>query len=225
MRFFAKMCIFVEKNKHMKKLLFFCFFVAGCTGNSTQDPVTFDEVTPDSKKEYHKTDSLVVDTVKAFSISSLSDFSQNFADSLLVVDSRFSQWDTLLFPDRFQAVSKEKWKANFGKDSLVFARWEFKDSIQTKNAFYNWLDCFGTKCKSVELNSEKRIQKQAFFILLTNKQLLFVESKKRLKFEDLHAFFSEQLKRETLLFWLQQETSGKVNWMKADAWKNWNQND
>lgn len=30
----------------------------------------------------------------------------------------------------------------------------FTDSIKTKNAFYNWLDCFGTNCESIQLNKK-----------------------------------------------------------------------
>lgn len=30
--------------------------------------------------------------------------------------------------------------------------YSFSDTLKTKNAFYNWLDCFGSSCESVQLN-------------------------------------------------------------------------
>lgn len=30
----------------------------------------------------------------------------------------------------------------------------FSDSLKTKNAFYNWLDCFGSDCNAVSLNED-----------------------------------------------------------------------
>jgi hypothetical protein len=30
----------------------------------------------------------------------------------------------------------------------------FSDTTKTKNAFYNWLDCFGSNCNAVELNKD-----------------------------------------------------------------------
>lgn len=36
--------------------------------------------------------------------------------------------------------------------SATFCYYTFSDSLKTKNAFYNWLDCFGTDCASIQLN-------------------------------------------------------------------------
>jgi hypothetical protein len=55
------------------------------------------------------------------------------------------------FVDRFNAKSFFKNVIYKNGDSINHNRWTFKDSTQTKNAFYNWLDCFGTRCTSVKL--------------------------------------------------------------------------
>ena len=52
-----------------------------------------------------------------------------------------------MFVDRFQPKSILKLDLNTKTDKIFFGQWTFRDSLKTMNAFYNWIDCFGTNCK------------------------------------------------------------------------------
>src|SRR5688572_21608872 len=41
-----------------------------------------------------------------------------------------------------------------GPSSASVYYYTFSDSLKTKNAFYNWLDCFGKDCDAVQLNKK-----------------------------------------------------------------------
>ena len=67
--------------------------------------------------------------------------------------------------DRYESNTKKKLKFKskktiaYGETSRLNPTAEvyyytFSDSLKTKNAFYNWLDCFGSDCNSVSLNED-----------------------------------------------------------------------
>lgn len=108
---------------------------------------------------------------------------QETADSLIVQDSltvngamgpfiqqELLEFDTLSLDDfhlldRFSFNSrkkiefKSKEQVNYGENTRVSPRaqlfyYSFEDTSSTKNAFYNWLDCFGSDCAMVKIEEE-----------------------------------------------------------------------
>ncbi|HIP36959.1 MAG TPA: hypothetical protein EYG85_08895 [Crocinitomix sp.] len=56
---------------------------------------------------------------------------------------------------KIQFIGKEK--VSYGKTLMVAPKadlfiYHFSDSIKLNNAFYNWLDCFGSNCQEVKLH-------------------------------------------------------------------------
>lgn len=81
------------------------------------------------------------------------------------------------FPDRLQFLKKELLVVQ--KDSLIYevAIWEFVDSLQTINAFYNWLDCFGSHCESVKIGERKYLRdKSSKLIWVSDHYIFYVKS-------------------------------------------------
>jgi len=80
------------------------------------------------------------------------------------------------FVDRFNAKSFFKNVIYKNGDSINHNRWTFKDSTQTKNAFYNWLDCFGTRCTSVKLFEPFKSGSNEALIYFSQKSISYISS-------------------------------------------------
>ena len=80
------------------------------------------------------------------------------------------------FVDRFNAKSYFKNVIFKNGDSINHNRWTFKDSTETKNAFYNWLDCFGTHCTSVKLFETFKSGSTNALIFFSQKSISYITS-------------------------------------------------
>ncbi len=94
--------------------------------------------------------------------------------------------DTHIF-DRFgfnssyklQFVGKNK--VPYGKSSMVTPKanlfvYNFSDSIKLNNAFYNWLDCFGSDCQAVKLNEDiDAVKTPPSFTLVYDTTIVMIE--------------------------------------------------
>lgn len=88
----------------------------------------------------------------------------------IFINNQLEGFDTLLhtknhpidrfsFNQKVKVEFKSKTEVEYGKDKMVTPRadffyYSFADSTKTKNAFYNWLDCFGGECDKVKLNED-----------------------------------------------------------------------
>ena len=94
--------------------------------------------------------------------------------------------DTHIF-DRFgfnssyklQFVGKNK--VPYGKSSMVTPKanlfvYNFSDSVKLNNAFYNWLDCFGSDCQAVKLNEDiDAVKTPPSFTLVYDTTIVMIE--------------------------------------------------
>ncbi|MEN9914841.1 MAG: hypothetical protein RL528_1605 [Bacteroidota bacterium] len=53
---------------------------------------------------------------------------------------------------------------------------DYLDSNSMKNAFFNFLDCFGKDCKSIELFQKVKFSKTFFMLITTTKSIHIIES-------------------------------------------------
>ena len=81
-----------------------------------------------------------------------------------------------VFQDRFNARSVKKLDLQFKDGMAFFGQWTFKDSIKTMNAFYNWIDCYGEKCKSIRFLEEARFQPEPMLIFLNDTSITYISS-------------------------------------------------
>ena len=136
------------------------------------------------------------------------------ADTLLP-DSYWVKWDTVLFADRFGPKSSEKWIVTGKKDSLVLLRYTFKDSLQTKNAFFNWLDCFGPRCRPYRVGDNLRLPKRQGLILVGAKNLLFVEGNKAVNELLIRNLLEEKPKKQFWIYSIAIPKKGKTTWKRV----------
>ncbi len=80
---------------------------------------------------------------------------------------------------KLQFVGKNK--VPYGKSSMVTPKanlfvYNFSDSIKLNNAFYNWLDCFGSDCQEVKLKEDIDVVKTSpSFTIVYDTTIVMVE--------------------------------------------------
>ena len=105
----------------------------------------------------------------------LNDFKVNGINAISL-----SYLDDNLFPDRFGPELSYKYQLNFEVDKVKFYNWNYSDSVKTVNAFFNWIDNFGKRKKSIYVGEEKNFQKDPLLFLIGDTSLIFIEAKNKL---------------------------------------------
>lgn len=193
----------------------FVWLVAACGGES-EKTVAYDELAPGSDKYKHAQHS---DSTKGKEADDRPKESPFLAivDTLLP-ESNWVKWDTLLFADRFGPDFSEKWQTTNERDSLVLLRYTFRDSLRTRNAFFNWIDCFGPARKSYVVGDNIRIRGRAALWLVAEKEMIFIESGKpvneQLVRELLNKDPKKDPKKENWMYLISIPRSGKTTWKR-----------
>ena len=83
--------------------------------------------------------------------------------------------------DRYELVHKEKIQVSSNTTGIEsgeaelyqMTSHEFRDTILCKTAFYNWLDCFGSKCSELRVDEDQKglPKMEPFAQKLTRKKL------------------------------------------------------
>lgn len=197
-------------------------FLFACTSH-TDETVDFDQLAPSSKRYKDGFTDAKKDTLKITDERPEKSLFLSVVDTLMN-DSRWVKWDTVLFPDRFGPKSQEKWMAIGSNDSLVLLRYEFKDSLRTKNAFFNWIDCFGKHCTSYVIGDNIRIPHRNGLFLVGAKELIIVEGNKPVNEQLIRAVLAKEAaagkkpkpEKENWLYVVSIPKSGKTTWKRID---------
>lgn len=164
-------------------------------GEQKEELVDISDVIPSS--ENYK-DDVKIDTTTNSSDSLLRHFDINLIPELKLVDSKLFPVTSTMLPERFAAKSFVKMAIQTSNDSITFCQWKYKDSIKTMNAFFNWLDCFGAKCKSLRYRESAKFQKDAMLIFVNDTSIIYISSNKMLS-PDLWIKYFE--KRSKIMEW------------------------
>lgn len=200
----------------MKYAFFVLFLVGlGACSHPKEETVDLDDLAPVSERYKEGVNEENPETVV------IKDQRPDQSPFLAVIDtlmkeSRWIKWDTLLFPDRFGPKSAEKWQVLGGNDSLVLLNYTFKDSLRTKNAFFNWIDCFGPKCSSYVIGGNLRIRNRNGLILVGEKQLFFFESGKALDEKKIRMQLQKDPEKENWIYLIRIPKTGKTSWKRIE---------
>lgn len=210
-------CVNFRENLNAMKeillVLLILFLYSSCSQKKEETTINLADITKHSSRyKEGKIQKNKPDTITLFS-TTLTENYCGILDSFLIKKESIQKVDTLFLPDRFNAKKTVKfyWKEN--ADSTNFMDWEFKDSIQTENAFYNWMDCFGKKCKSLKIGEKSKIQKRSLLILVNHNHLLLIDSDKKIDYKKWISVLKHQLFGENWKFILVQPKNGKSTWM------------
>jgi hypothetical protein len=202
--------------KNALLILLGSLLLLSCKPDKEAETVDFNDISKPSDKyrEGDSTRQTIVTT--GFFIDSLEPRWRQFTDSMHWDKKTVFGLDTVIFPDRFGAAKSHKFYCKTLQDSVVFMHWQFRDSIQAQNAFFNWMDCYGKRCKSVRIGEETNLSPRASFFLLQNKELIFAESRQKINFER-YLEILESLKFEKQWKYLViQAPKGKAKWNVVD---------
>jgi hypothetical protein len=191
-------------------LIYLVFVLFACQSES-EETVSYADISPSSTKN---------STVKKDTSSAVLNEKPTKSLFLQLTDSLFpdATWkvlDTLLFPDRFGANKSEKWVVMTTNDSLTFMQFQFSDSIRTKNAFFNWIDCFGTNCTSFKIGGNVKIKNRNALLLVGNKQLVLIESARKIDEKGIVVSLERDTTKQNWSYLVSMPRKGKSNWKKV----------
>jgi hypothetical protein len=157
----------------MRKLI--VVFLAGCVLCACEEPkeelIDFNEIAPQSEK-YKDGENSKPDSVEQPDFG----FDLHLARELGIEVMQLDSFPEPMFPDRFVPRSIQKMTLQLKEDAIFFGQWVYKDSIKTMNALFNWMDCFGPKCKSLKYLQPTNFQKESMLIFVNDTSLTYISS-------------------------------------------------
>jgi hypothetical protein len=204
----------------MKYLLLLSLsFLVACQSAKKEERIDMSDIIP-SSEDYAEGDTLKVEEF-VNDYDSLSLDLKTWLDTSKIDRQSVTKWDTTLFCDRFVHKSREKILFSTQNQMFQLARFTFKDSLFAKNMFFNWMDCFSAKCKSLQLWESKRLVAESFLIVVFEKQMWYITSNESIDTEMFLDKLTELYVKQTPLYVLAQKKSGKTVWWGKveDKWQ------
>lgn len=168
------------------------------------------DILPSSERDYD-----AVDTVRVTGSddSLLQSFNSNgFSfDAAELVSKK-------LLPSRFGPDSSYTVQLISNADTLFFHYWIYSDSSKVMNAFYNWIDCFGSNCKSFHIGEERNYQMNAMHILVGDKKLIYLEGEE-LDFNKWYAYCDSIGADNDWSYAIEQRKKGRSRWFRFEEGK------
>lgn len=179
-----------------------------CNSESKTDVVDSKEIIPQSENYGNETDEKdrAADSVD-------TSFNLKLAKELDIAAKGFQRIESPFFLDRFTPKLNLKWQIDLDPDKVFIGQWSFNDSVATMNAFYNWLDCFGARCKSFKFLEKVNFQPDNFLVFLNDTSITYISSSTKLNKEAWRLYFEEQNFVTEWDLILHQTRRGKVNWL------------
>jgi len=155
--------------RYLQYIAIFALLIS-CGGKKEEDVVDLKDIIPQSER--YKNGPL--DTLKKDTID--YGFDIRLAEKAGITVMELDLHVEPVFQDRFNARSVKKLDLQFKDGMAFFGQWTFKDSIKTMNAFYNWIDCYGVKCKSIRFLEEAKFQNDPLLIFLNDTSITYISS-------------------------------------------------
>ena len=151
-----------------------CFFILACSANNNQKREKIENKNINNKKpkEIQK-----VDTLKAI-------FEFYNQDSVNLEITKINLNPEKTFIQRFPYKNATNLLLESKKNLVKYLQINYADSNAMKNAFFNYLDCYGKDCKSIELFQKVKFSKTFFMLITTTKSIHIIESENNLNSSD-----------------------------------------
>lgn len=185
-------------------------YFTACTSEEAQEVIDLSELLPEVEGDYN------------YEIDSTLQIEPLFSEAELMLKSKLPEltFDTLktlknknsiFLPDRLGYLEKEEHYFIYDSIPYHYINWSFEDSVKSINAFYNWLDCFNTDCRSIRINDKRNGSANAFHIGQSNQGIYFLESSKSIPNEE---WVSLLLNDDTIEwnYYITQTPKGRINW-------------
>ena len=150
------------------------FFILACSTNNNQkrEKTENKKINNKKPKEIQKEDTLIA----------IFDFYNQDSVNLEITKINVNPEKT--FIQRFPYKNATNLLLESKKNLVKHLQINYADSNAMKNAFFNYLDCYGKDCKSIELFQKVKFSKTFFMLITTTKSIHIIESENNLNSSD-----------------------------------------
>lgn len=201
----------------MKNLFLPCLILAALIASCHQESSKKETISLDEVVSGSSTSKSTLDTVQAKEPIAVSFL--KMTAKLSIPESAILTIDTLLFIDRYDHVSNYKYTVQADKKSFFAANWKFSSQAASKNAFVNWTQCYGSTCKSLNLNDSISVSNENMGMLLFGNELFYFSKIKQQQFMEIIKFIIAENKLKTIDFAFYQDGKKGVKWYQFDDFK------
>lgn len=189
-------------------MCFFALMLNSCKNSSDEKLEDLEELMPQSKRNYSKdTTTIKTDTFLDSIQSGFSSLLKSYVDS-----STHELLERSFYVDRFGPKESYKIQTITDSSSSILACWTFDDSIKTQNAFYNWLDCFGSNCKEMKVGKRVLIRENSGEIWIKDTLMIFWQSENS-SLPIYQKDLIENFMPDTLKFHLKWKKNSSTQWL------------
>ena len=149
-------------------------FIQACSSNNNQKREKIENNKINNKKPK---EILKEDTLKAI-------FEFYNQDSVNLEITKINLNPEKTFIQRFPYKNATNLLLESKKNLVKHLQINYADSNAMKNAFFNYLDCYGKDCKSIELFQKVKFSKTFFMLITTTKSIHIIESENNLNSSD-----------------------------------------
>ena len=149
-------------------------FIQACSSNNNQkrEKIENNKINNEKPKEILKED-----TLKAI-------FEFYNQDSVNLEITKINLNPEKTFIQRFPYKNATNLLVESKKNLVTHLEINYSDSNAMKNAFFNYLDCYGKDCKSIELFQKVKFSKTFFMLITTTNSIHIIESDNNLNSSD-----------------------------------------
>ena len=149
-------------------------FIQACSSNNNQkrEKIENNKINNEKPKEILKED-----TLKAI-------FEFYNQDSVNLEITKINLNPEKTFIQRFPYKNATNLLLESKKNLVKHLQINYADSNAMKNAFFNYLDCYGKDCKSIELFQKVKFSKTFFMLITTTNSIHIIESENNLNSSD-----------------------------------------
>ena len=151
-------------------------FILGC-GSNTNDK----KVKLHNKKKYYKHEEPIPNKEEDTLIVLFDRYNK---DSVNLEITKISPNLEKTFIERFPNKKIFNFILESKNSEVKHLQIDYLDSNTLKNAFFNFLDCYGKDCKSIELFQKVKFSKTFFMLITTTKSIHIIESDNNLNPSD-----------------------------------------
>ncbi len=199
----------------LNKLLVYLFglfslVVFACGQADQKKAVSLDSIRPHSNANKTQNDSKkATDTLGPF-----LNYYANDSASMQIAQLSIGSLDEHRFLDRFTANIQRYLLQDSSSTSFQFCSWSFKDSSACLEAFYNWLDQAGKNNTVVQLKKGSVPSVNYDLMLVAEKQILFIGSKRAIDFKKWLRWYSGTTTRSDCKYILYTQPKKRTKWFK-----------
>lgn len=179
-------------------------FILGCDSNTNDKKVKLH-----IKKKYYKPEKTnpnkEVDTLIVL-------FDLYNQDSVNLEITKISPNQEKTFIERFPNKKIFNFILESKNSEVKHLQIDYLDSNAMKNAFFNFLDCYGKDCKSIELFQKVKFSKTFFMLLASTKSIHIIESEFNQNPKKWINLFRYSNKKDPIKFIIIQKKLQKAKW-------------